>query len=53
MECDDDDLMQTIGEDGKPNGANPIVMEAKAVYKQLRTLCATLKSSHDDDSGEI
>lgn len=52
MECDDDDMMQVMSDmQGGANGQNPIVMEAKAVYKQLRTLCGTLKNSHDDDSG--
>lgn len=51
MECDDDDMMQVMSDMQGTNGANPIVMEAKAVYKQLRTLCGTLKNSHDDDSG--
>lgn len=55
MECDDDDMMQVMsdmqGGGGGGTGLNPIVMEAKAVYKQLRTLCGTLKNSHDDDSG--
>lgn len=53
MECDDDDMMQAMSDmQGGGNGKNPIVMEAKAVYKQLRTLCGTLKNSHDDDSGK-
>lgn len=52
MECDDDDMMQVMSDiQGGGTGQNPIVMEAKAVYKQLRTLCGTLKNSHDDDSG--
>lgn len=52
MECDDDDMMQVMSDmPGGATGQNPIVMEAKAVYKQLRTLCGTLKNSHDDDSG--
>lgn len=55
MECDDDDMMQVMSDmpGGGVNGQNPIVTEAKAVYKQLRTLCGTLKNSHDDDSGEL
>lgn len=53
MECDDDDIMQVMSDmQGGANGKNPIVMEAKAVYKQLKTLCGTLKNSHDDDSGK-
>lgn len=49
MECDDDDII--MQGDMPTGGNNQIVLEAKAVYKQLKTLCGTLKNSHDDDSG--
>lgn len=44
MGCDD-----SIDETSAPL----LVKEAITVFKQLKTLCQTLKSSHDDDSGKI
>uniref|UniRef100_A0A336KT58 CSON015519 protein n=1 Tax=Culicoides sonorensis TaxID=179676 RepID=A0A336KT58_CULSO len=44
MGCDD-----SIDETSAPL----LVKEAITVYKQLKNLCQTLKSSHDDDSGNI
>lgn len=44
MGCDD-----SIDESSAPL----IVKEAITVFKQMKTLCQTLKSSHDDDSGEL
>ena len=45
MECDEELSIST------EVNQHPIVNEARAVYKQLKTLCASLKSVHDDDSG--
>uniref|UniRef100_A0A1B0CR83 Bicaudal d-related protein 1 n=3 Tax=Lutzomyia longipalpis TaxID=7200 RepID=A0A1B0CR83_LUTLO len=50
MECEEE--LDGATEDHQNNlHLHPIIMEAKAVYKQLKTLCGTLKSTHDDDSG--
>lgn len=47
MECDDE-ISTGLDSD---NNQHPIVTEARAVYKQLKVVCATLRSAHDDDSG--
>lgn len=46
MECDDDDMSTATD-----NQQHPIVQEARSVFKQLKILCSTLRSGHDDDSG--
>lgn len=47
MECDDE-----IPQDDQSSGkSNQIFTEARSVYKQLKCLFNSLKSTHDDDSG--
>lgn len=48
MECDDE-LSTTIDDNDQQH---PILNEARSVYKQLKMVCATLRSAHDDDSGK-
>ncbi|XP_059615832.1 bicaudal D-related protein homolog [Phlebotomus argentipes] len=51
MECEEELDATTEDHQNNQHHLHPIVMEAKAVYKQLKALCGTLKSTHDDDSG--
>ncbi|GAB0092283.1 Bicaudal D-related protein homolog [Sergentomyia squamirostris] len=51
MECEEELDGTTEDHQNNQHHPHPIVIEAKAVYKQLKTLCGTLKSTHDDDSG--
>lgn len=47
MECDDDP-----GIDNRSSSSNnAIVIEARAVYNQLKMLHYSLKGNHDGDSG--
>lgn len=48
MECDDD---PGIDNNRSPTSNNAIVIEARAVYNQLKMLHYTLKGNHDGDSG--
>lgn len=47
MECDDE--ISTEIDDKQ----HPIATEARSVYKQLKVVCATLRSAQDEDSGII
>lgn len=48
MECDDD---AGIDVNRSPSANNSILIEARAVYNELKRLHYTLKGNHDGDSG--